>query len=72
MSEPTDKELLDYLQKLTDESKYTGWVVLQQSTTGRGWRLHESDMQPGYGHASLSVRHAIAMEMAIAAVKEKT
>ena len=38
----SDKTLLDYLQQITDEKKYTGKVVLRDSTTGRGWRLHET------------------------------
>ena len=41
MQEYTDTELLDFLQKLTDEKKYTGKVILRESTNGRGWRLHE-------------------------------
>lgn len=52
---PLDKERLDFLQKLTDEKIYTGKVVLRDSTTGRGWRLHETS---GKG-AFLSVRDAI-------------
>lgn len=37
-----DTELLNFLQTLTDERQYTGKVILRASTTGRGWRLHES------------------------------
>ena len=38
----TDKERLDFLQKLTDENNYTGTVAMRDSTLGRGWRLHET------------------------------
>jgi len=37
----TDTERLDFLQKLTDRKNYTGKVILRESFTGRGWRLHE-------------------------------
>ena len=37
----TDKERLDFLQKLTDRKRFTGKVILRESWTGRGWRLHE-------------------------------
>lgn len=39
--ETTDKERLDFLQKLTDQNRSAGKVVLRISTMGRGWRLHE-------------------------------
>ena len=38
----TDTELLDVLQKLNDEAVYSGVCILRLSTTGRGWRLHET------------------------------
>ena len=53
--EITDKERLDYLQKLLDRANYTGKCVLRDSTTGRGWRLHESTL----GDAVPDVRRAI-------------
>lgn len=39
----TDTERLDFLQKLTDEGRYTKRVIMRMSTTGRGWRLYESE-----------------------------
>jgi len=42
LNTPTDTELLDFLQQELDKSAYTGKVVCRDSTTGRGWRLHES------------------------------
>ncbi len=41
----TDKERLDFLQELT-EGYGRGWV-LRRSTTGRGWRLHETSAITG-------------------------
>lgn len=41
----TDKERLDFLQYLTDKNEYTGKVILRASTTGRGWRLHETSWE---------------------------
>ena len=38
----SDTDLLNYLQKLTDDAKYTGKVILRDSTSGRGWRLMET------------------------------
>lgn len=50
-----DKERLDFLQKLNDRKEYTGRVILRESNTGRGWRLHETSRENGYS----SVREAI-------------
>lgn len=52
---PTDEERLDFLQKLTDDGKYTGKVILRNSSTRRGWRLHETSRSA----AKSSVREAI-------------
>lgn len=52
-----DSKRLDFLQFLTDQKRYSGKVILRNSTTGRGWRLHESS--EGYD----SVREAIDVYM---------
>ena len=52
---PTDKERLDFLQKLTNKKEYTGKVILRESISGRGWRLHEASLEG----AVPSVRRAI-------------
>jgi hypothetical protein len=52
-----DSKRLDYLQSLTNQKIYSGKVVLRDSTTGRGWRLHESS--DGYS----TVREAIDVYM---------
>ena len=41
----TDTERLDYLQKLTDQARYTGKVCLRLSRYRRGWRLYETDRE---------------------------
>ena len=48
-----DQTRLDFLQTLNDQKAYTGMSVLRASTTGRGYRLHESSV--GYS----TVREAI-------------
>lgn len=53
MAERTDTERLDFLQDKL--GRYTGWVVCRWSTSGRGWRLHESDLP----EAEPDVRKAI-------------
>lgn len=51
----TDTDRLDFLQRLTDRAAYSGRVMLRESSTGRGWRLHETS-RPG---ADKDVRSAI-------------
>jgi len=57
---PTDTERLDFLQALTNGARYTGKVILRGSTTGRGWRLHETSRKDGVS----SVRETIDKFMA--------
>lgn len=52
----TDTELLDFLERLNREKRYTGKCILRLSTTGRGWRLHETSEEA----AVSSVREAIS------------
>lgn len=42
LREYTDTDLLNFLQQLTNKAAYTGKVVCRDSSTGRGWRLHET------------------------------
>jgi len=53
-----DTELLNVLQKLNDKAVYSGVCILRQSTTGRGWRLHET-ADEDVGVPKTSVRQAI-------------
>ena len=55
----SDTELLDFLQKKNNESNYTGLCIFRMSSTGRGWRLHETSKKG----ASTSVRVAISSAM---------
>lgn len=57
----TDTELLDFLQRKNDESQYTGLCIFRMSSTGRGWRLHETSIERHGG--SSSVREAIFRAM---------
>ena len=54
----TDTELLDVLQALNDKADYTGKCILRISTTGRGWRLHETS-EEDFVAPQKSVRQAI-------------
>ena len=51
----TDKDRITFLQTLLDRKRYTGKCILRESTTGRGWRLHETSWEG----AVPSVRDAI-------------
>jgi hypothetical protein len=51
----SDTALLTFLQKLTDRKLYGGKVVLRDSLSGRGWRLHETEQ----ADAVSDVRQAI-------------
>lgn len=59
LNEPTDTELLDFLQLITDNAAYTGKVICRASTTGRGWRLCETS----WDGAVSDVRQAITNYM---------
>ena len=37
-----DSDLLNFLEERNCDSKYTGLCIMRDSTTGRGWRLHEA------------------------------
>jgi hypothetical protein len=56
---PSDSEMLDWLQGQNDLSRYTGRCLFRMSTTGRGWRLHETSGDNAY----MCVRNAIAVAM---------
>jgi len=55
LDRPSDTELLDFLQDITDKAEYAGKVICRKSTTGRGWRLHETSRD----NAVPDVRQAI-------------
>ena len=51
----TDTDLINFLESKNKENKYTGRCIFRTSGTGRGWRLHETDMK----FARTTVRKAI-------------
>lgn len=55
---PTDTERIDFMERLLAKKEYTGKAILRNSTTGRGWRLHETSWEG----ASDTVRGAIDAE----------
>ena len=55
----TDAERLDFLQKLTEQKRYTGKVCLRWSRFRRGWRLYETSRED----AQTDVRNVIDKAM---------
>jgi len=58
----TDKERLDFLQELTNKGNYTRKVVLRWSTSGRGWRLHETSREDAVADVRIAIDKFIDME----------
>ena len=56
----TDKELLDKLQEKL--GAYTGKVVCRWSSTGRGWRLHESSHPKAVSDVREAIENFIDLE----------
>jgi len=54
-----DSKRLDWLEKQNKEARYTGRCIFRWSTTGRGWRLHETSSAFGDIPTFTSVRDAI-------------
>jgi len=59
----TDTDLINFLENKNKEKIYTGRCIFRISPTGRGWRLHETDIKD----AKTSVREVIVDAM----IKEK-
>lgn len=59
MSKPTDTEMLDWLEHQHAFATYTGRCIFRWSATGRGWRLHETDIDG----ALPTVRKALSTAM---------
>lgn len=51
----SDTDLLDFLEYHNGKARYTGKCLFRLSSTGRGWRLHETSGEGAYR----SVREAI-------------
>ena len=61
----TDKERLDYLQKLTDEKNYTGKVILRKSFADKGWRLHETNITGAFNNVRKAIDSFIILNKQI-------
>jgi len=57
-----DTARLDFLQSLNDRAEYTGRAVLRWSSTGRGWRLHETSRENGVANIRLAIDRAMEDE----------
>ncbi len=55
----TDKEMLDFLQGELDKDRYTGMCIFRNSTTGRGWRLHETSMKGSISDVRQALREGM-------------
>lgn len=55
-----DTELLDWLQSKL--GSYTGKVLFRWSTSGRGWRLHETSWDGAVPDVRQAIRNAIERE----------
>ena len=59
MDELTDTDLLDFLEACNEIKTYTGRVCFRWSTTGRGWRLHETSLPDAKNTVREAIRDAI-------------
>lgn len=57
-----DEAMLDWLERQNAKGNYTGRCVFRWSTTGRGWRLHESSAEHGYSTVREAIRAAMENE----------
>jgi len=62
MDEYTDKEMLDWLEKKNQEARYTGLCKFRYSTTGRGWRLHETSQHDSFPSVREAIQNAMRLE----------
>lgn len=60
IKELTDTDLLNWLDKQT--GRYTGKVLFRWSTTGRGWRLHETSQSGAVSSVREAIENAIKKE----------
>ena len=54
-----DSKMLNWLEAQNEKAFYTGKCIFRWSSSGRGWRLHETDHEL----AATSVREAIKQAM---------
>jgi len=53
-----DSARIEFLEQYAKEHPYGNGIILRESTTGRGWRLHSSTRED-FGECSDTVRKAI-------------
>jgi len=58
----TDKQRLDWLQEQLADAKYTGKCVFRWSTTGRGFRLHETSHPAAVSDVRLAIDKAMEVD----------
>jgi hypothetical protein len=58
----SDRERLDWLQKQLDKKTYTGKVLFRQSTTGRGWRFHETSWEGAVSNVRQALDEAMSKD----------
>lgn len=54
----TDTELINFLEKQNAQKRYTGICLFRLSVTGRGWRLHETELN-GFPSVREALKYAI-------------
>jgi len=62
-NQPTDTKMLDWLERQNTKARYGGRCIFRWSTTGRGWRLHETSVFASGASSSRTVREAIQKAM---------
>lgn len=55
----TDTQLLDFMQSRLDMAEYTGKCIFRKSSSGRGWRLHETNQPNAVNDVRLAIDHAM-------------
>ena len=58
----SDTEMLDWLEAQLQKSAYTGKCIFRWSTTGRGFRLHETGLDGAVGSVRKAIEDAMLEE----------
>jgi len=67
----TDSDRIEFLERQNAKAVYTGKCLFRQSSTGRGWRLHESSGGPRSEKVHDTVRQAIDHAMRLESQNSK-
>ena len=60
----TDTAMLDWLQQQNDKAEYTGFCTFRASTTGRGWRMHETSSDGAHQSVRCAIYEAMLIDAA--------